>query len=340
MIIAEAGVNHNGSEDLALELIDVAAKCGADAVKFQTFSADNLVRKGAPTAEYQLRETGLADQHGMLKTLELSWESYAKLYRHCAHRQIEFMSTPFDPEAVDFLVSLGMRRIKIPSGEITNTPFLRYVARTGLPLILSTGMADLEEIGAAIEAIQIGRQAAGHKQPLAENLTILHCTSNYPAAFTDINLRAMQTIGKMYALPVGYSDHSLGESVSIAAVALGATVVEKHFTLDKGMEGPDHKASLSPEELARFVQQIRQVEYALGSDQKAPTPSELPVRALVRRSVTTSRAIRSGEILQCDDLVLQRPGGGISPADLELVQGRRAARDIGCGETLLWNDIE
>lgn len=340
MIIAEAGINHNGSEDLALQLIDVAALCGADAVKFQTFSADNLVRKGAPTAEYQLRETGSADQHGMLKNLELSWDSYEKLYQHCVRRKIEFMSTPFDAEAVDFLVKLGMQRIKIPSGEITNTPFLRYVARTGLPLILSTGMADLKEIGTAIQAIQIERQAVGHKEPLAENLTILHCTSNYPAAFTDINLRAMQTIEKVFSLPVGYSDHSLGDSVSTAAVALGATIVEKHFTLDKGMKGPDHKASLSPEELTRFVQQIRQVELALGSSEKAPTPSELPVRALVRRSVTTSRTIRSGETLHGDDLVLQRPGGGIPPAELELLPGRRAARDIGCGETLHWGDIE
>lgn len=340
MIIAEAGVNHNGSVDLALQLIDVAAQCGADAVKFQTFSADRLVSKRAPTAEYQLRETGLADQHGMLKNLELPLESYERLFEYCIDRQIEFMSTPFDTEAVDFLVKLGMKRIKIPSGEITNIPFLRYVARTGLQLILSTGMADLDEIGAAIDAIENERHAIGLKRPLSEILTVLHCTSNYPAALTDINLRAMRTIATTYSIPVGYSDHSLGDSVSTAAVALGATVIEKHFTLDKAMEGPDHKASLSPDELARFVQQIRDVELALGSDRKEPTPSELPVRALVRRSVTTARAIHTGEILRSEDLVLQRPGGGIPPVDLELVPGRRATRNIDCGETLHWDDIE
>lgn len=338
-IIAEAGVNHNGSEELALRLIETAAHCGADAVKFQTFSADKLVRKGAAKAAYQIRETGDGDQYQMLKQLELSWETYEKLYVHCEKMGVEFMSTPFDVESLALLTNLGMKRIKIPSGEITNIPFLRNIAATGLPLILSTGMADLSEIGLAIDTMSKARHAAGFEEPMADILTILHCTSNYPANFEDVNLRAMETIYKAFLLPVGYSDHTLGNSVSTAAVALGAVVIEKHFTLDRDMQGPDHKASLSPQELGEFVRMLREVELAMGSSVKAPVSNELGVRDLVRRSVTSTKAIARGQAISASDLTLQRPGYGIAPADLEKVVGRIASQDIDGGQTLEWADI-
>ena len=338
-IIAEAGVNHNGREDLALQLIETAAQCGADAVKFQTFSADKLVRKGTAKAAYQIRQTSDGDQHQMLKQLELSWATYEKLFRHCEKLGVEFMSTPFDDDALELLTSLGMKRVKIPSGEITNIPFLRVIAATGLPLILSTGMADLSEIGVAIETILKTRQASGFIEPLADVLTILHCTSNYPASYYDVNLRAMQTIADTFSLPVGYSDHTLGASVSTAAVALGAVTIEKHFTLDRGMHGPDHQASLSPDELSEFVQQLRQVELAMGSPIKAPVSNELAVRNLVRRSVTSTQALRHGQIITRSDLTLQRPGDGIAPTDLDHVVGRVAGRNIDEGQTLTWADI-
>lgn len=338
-IIAEAGVNHNGSEELALQLVDTAAACGADAVKFQTFSADKLVRPGAEKAEYQKRETGAGDQYSMLKALEMSDELHRKLVARCAERGIEFMSTPFDEEAADFLLGLGMRRIKVPSGEISNEPFLAFLGAKGVPLIVSTGMATLAEIERAVVVIAAARREAGHTGALAESLTILHCTSNYPAQCSDVNMRAMRTIADATGMPVGYSDHTLGLAVSTAAVALGATVIEKHFTLDRNMPGPDHKASLSPEELAALVRQIRDVEAALGSPVKAPTASELLVRELVRRSVTTTRQIAAGAVLTADDLVLLRPGNGIPPRELAAVVGRTASRDLPAGTTLQWQDV-
>lgn len=339
-IIAEAGVNHNGDEKLALQLVETAAACGADAVKFQTFSADKLVRPGADKAEYQKRETGSGDQHSMLKALEMSPELHRKLLARCKEVGIEFMSTPFDEDAVDFLLELGMRRIKVPSGEISNEPFLDFLASKGMPLIVSTGMATLAEIERAVAVIGAARLRAGYTGELASSLTILHCTSNYPAQCSDVNLRAMQTIADATGMPVGYSDHTLGLAVSTAAVALGATVIEKHFTLDRDMPGPDHKASLSPQELAALVRQIRDVEVALGSSVKAPTASELQVRALVRRSVTTARAVTAGSVLTADDLVLLRPGNGIEPREIGQVVGRRAARDLPTGTTLLWPDLQ
>jgi N,N'-diacetyllegionaminate synthase len=339
-IIAEAGVNHNGDEKLALQLVETAAACGADAVKFQTFSADKLVRPGADKAEYQKRETGSGDQHSMLKALEMSPELHRKLLARCKEVGIEFMSTPFDEDAVDFLLELGMRRIKVPSGEISNEPFLDFLASKGMPLIVSTGMATLAEIERAVAVIGAARLRAGYTGELASSLTILHCTSNYPAQCSDVNLRAMRTIADATGMPVGYSDHTLGLAVSTAAVALGATVIEKHFTLDRDMPGPDHKASLSPQELAALVRQIRDVEVALGSSVKAPTASELQVRALVRRSVTTARAVTAGSVLTADDLVLLRPGNGIEPREIGQVVGRRAARDLPTGTTLLWPDLQ
>jgi N,N'-diacetyllegionaminate synthase len=339
-IIAEAGVNHNGNEELALQLVDTAAACGADAVKFQTFSADKLVRAGAAKAAYQQRATGDGDQHEMLKALEMSEALHHQLVQRCQALGIEFMSTPFDTDAADFLLQLGMKRIKVPSGEITNEPFLQFLAAKGVPLIVSTGMATLEEIETAVRVIGEARGKAGFGGELADSLTILHCTSNYPAECSDVNLRAMQTIGKATGMPVGYSDHTLGVAVSTAAVALGATVIEKHFTLDRNLAGPDHKASLTPAELTTLIQQIRDVEMALGSAVKAPTASEWPIRALVRRSVTTTRPVAAGERFSDEHLVLLRPGDGIAPGELKRVVGRRASRDIPAGVTLQWQDVE
>jgi len=338
-VIAEAGVNHNGSDDLAIQLVDTAASCGADAVKFQTFTADKLVRRGVAKAAYQQAATGEGDQHSMLAALELTEAMHRTLFDRCVLRGIEFMSTPFDEDAADFLDALGMRRIKIPSGEITNHPFLRHLARKDVPLILSTGMATLAEIEDATAVIRAERAAAGLWRPLAEMLTVLHCTSNYPAAFGDVNLRAMRTIADAIQVPVGYSDHTLGIAVSTAAVALGATVIEKHFTLDKAMPGPDHKASLAPEELAAMIVQIRGVEQALGDPRKQPTAAELPVRELVRRSVTSSRDLAAGEPLQPGDVCLLRPGIGIPPSDLDLVIGRELKRPVLAGTTLHWSDF-
>jgi N,N'-diacetyllegionaminate synthase len=337
--IAEAGVNHNGSDEMAMKLVEAAARCGADAVKFQTFSAEKLVRRGAEKAEYQKRATGGGDQFSLLKALEMSPELHRKLMGRCRELGIEFMSTPFDEDAADFLLGMGMRRIKVPSGEITNLPFLEFLAQKGVPLIVSSGMATLTEIQTAVRTIDEARLKANILTPLSESLTILHCTSNYPAQCSDVNLRAMQTIAAQTGIPVGYSDHTLGIAVSTAAVAIGATVIEKHFTLDRNLPGPDHKASLTLDELTALIGQIRDVEVALGSAVKAPTASELPVRELVRRSVTSARAISAGTVLTMDDLILLRPGNGIAPCELRNVPGRTAQRDIAEGTTLQWQDL-
>ena len=337
-IIAEAGVNHNGDEALALELVEIAARCGADAVKFQTFTADKLVARGTAKAAYQSRETGDGDQHAMLKALELSQPAHERLAARCAALGIEFMSTPFDEDSVDMLLGLGMRRIKVPSGEITNLPFLRYVADKCVPLVVSTGMADMDEIGQAVALIRQIWQQRGFA-PDDTALTVLHCTSNYPAAFSDVNMRAMHTIAQGAGTPVGYSDHTEGTVIAIAAVALGATVIEKHFTIDTSMTGPDHSASLNPQELAAMVASIRAVEQAMGSATKAPTASELPIRDLVRRSATLTRDVEAGETLGASDVVLLRPGTGIPPGDLDRIHGRRTTRKLTAGATLQWSDL-
>ncbi|RYY02235.1 MAG: N-acetylneuraminate synthase [Gammaproteobacteria bacterium] len=338
--IAEAGVNHNGDDELALRLVETAALCGADAVKFQTFSADKLVQKGAEKAEYQKQSTGEGDQYSMLKKLEMSEALHYKLLNKCADLNIEFMSTPFDEEAADFLVNIGMRHIKVPSGELTNHPFLSFLAKKNLPLILSTGMATLSEISDAIDIIRGVRQECGFVEPLSKMLTILHCTSNYPAAIDDVNLLAMNTIANTFQLPVGYSDHTAGIIVSIAAVAMGATVIEKHFTLDRNLPGPDQKASLEPNELAELISRIRDVEKAFGSPVKQPNESELPIRALVRRSVTLVRNIEAGQSITSDDVKLLRPGIGIPPMDLSKVIGRSAVKSMEAGIALQWSDLK
>jgi len=329
-IIAEAGVNHDGSVDRALKLIEAAAAAGADAVKFQTFRAESVVSANTPRAEYQTRNFGEGDQLSMLRALELPEDVYPALYRRCGELGVEFMSTPFDAESAAMLVRLGMRRIKVGSGEITNLPLLRDLAALGRPLILSTGMSTLEEVGEAIRAMKL----------TPGMLTLLHCTSNYPADPEEVNLHAMATMRDAFALPVGYSDHTLGTAVSIAAVALGAVVIEKHFTLDRSAPGPDHKASLEPGDLARMIREIRAIERALGDGVKAPAPSEIAVREVARRSVTLLRAVRAGETLAAADLALRRPATGIAPRDLEQVVGRRAARALDAGAVLRWEDLQ
>lgn len=337
-VIAEAGVNHNGDEALARQLIDAAVRAGANAVKFQTFHADLLAAPSAQKAAYQQEMTGAGDQHSMLRALELPDAAYGRLAQYCAQCGIEFMSTPFDETAADMLVALGMRRIKIPSGEVTNFPFLEHLANLRRPLILSTGMSTLDEVTAATACIDTVWKRVGRPEVEAP-LTALHCTSNYPAAPADVNLRAMLTMHAALRLPVGYSDHTVGIGVALAAVALGAAVIEKHFTLDRILPGPDHRASLEPGELADLVREIRVVESALGSPIKQPTASELPVRDVVRRSVCLRRPVIAGQLLELDDLILLRPGTGIAPVDLPRVQGRRAARDMDAGTALRWDDL-
>ncbi len=325
-IIAEAGVNHDGDVDAAKALIDVAADAGADAVKFQTFSAKRLATAAAPKAAYQLKNTEATEsQVAMLQRLELSDDAHRLLQAHAKQRGIVFMSTPFDEVAADFLESLDIPLFKIPSGELTNTPFLAHVAKKGRPLILSTGMATLGEVETAVAVVR----SAG-----CTDLTVLHCTSNYPASIDDVNLRAMQTMGAALGVKVGYSDHTLGIEVSLAAVALGAVVVEKHFTLSKLRAGPDHAASLEPAELAALVRGIRTVERALGDGVKAPKAAEREVAQVARKSVVASRAIAAGAVLVADDLVMRRPGTGLSAQFLPLLVGRVVRRAVDEGELL------
>ena len=352
-IIAEAGVNHNGSLDLARELIDVAAEAGADAVKFQTFRADALVTETAPKAAYQRETTDAAEsQYAMLKALELSEADHDALVAHCREREIQFLSTPFDEASLDFLVErFGMPRIKVPSGEITNGPLMLRAARTGRPIILSTGMSTLGEIEQALGVLAFGYTAAPEATPgrvafarayasdggqavLRERVTVLHCTTAYPTPFSDVNLRAMDTIRSAFGGPVGYSDHTVGLAVPIAAVARGAALVEKHFTLDRSMPGPDHRASLEPGELAAMVQGIREVEVALGRTVKAPTPEELDNLAVVRKSLVAGAPVSEGEVFGEDTLAVRRPGTGLSPMRYWDVLGTAAARPFARGEEI------
>ena len=321
LIIAEAGVNHNGDIDLAKQLIDVAADADADYVKFQTFSADRLVTKSAAKAEYQRQSSDSSEsQFEMLKRLELSVEMHLELIEHCEHRSIKFLSTGFDIQSVDLLVGLGLNLIKIPSGEITNLPFLRYIGSLGLPVILSSGMSTMKEIA---DALLILEQTG---LPRAQ-ITVLHCTTEYPTPMDEVNLRAMNSIRNTLGVAVGYSDHTLGIEVSVAAVALGASVIEKHFTIDRSLPGPDHKASLDPVELGAMVKAIRNVEVALGSDVKEPTISEIKNIRIVRKSILAGRKIEIGEILSASNLVVKRPGDGVSPMHWDHLIGQIASRE-------------
>lgn len=336
-VIAEAGINHNGSEELALRLVEAAAATGADAVKFQTFSADKLCRPGTEKAAYQKCSSSGEDQHSMLRGLELPRAAYEQLYARADELGIEFMSTPFDEESADMLLDLGMRRLKIPSGELTNLPFLHYIGGKNVPVILSTGMATLEEVREAVDALRAARSQ--HNSWREGDLTLLHCTSSYPAPLEDVNLRAMQTLHRTFGLPVGYSDHTAGTRVAVAAVAAGAAVIEKHMTLDHDLPGPDHRASLDVEEFAEMVREIRTVEVILGSDEKKPSDGELPIRDLMRRSVVLRRSLSAGDQIAETDVVLLRPGYGIPPKDLFNLIGCRVAYDLPAGHVLAWSDV-
>lgn len=328
IIIAEAGVNHNGDLDLARQLIGAAAAAGADMVKFQTFNANRQVTRTAQKADYQTQTTDSKEsQHAMLHRLELTEAMHKELIAHCTTRNIGFFSTGFDIESVDLLVSLGQDHFKIPSGEITNLPYLRHIGQLGKKVILSTGMATLGDIEAAIEVLE----QAG--TPRAK-LTVLHCTTEYPTPMHEVNLRAMQSIHAAFGVAVGYSDHTQGIEVAIAAAAMGATVIEKHFTLDRNLPGPDHQASLEPDELKAMVAAIRNIETALGDGIKRLTPSEARNKLIVRKSLVASRAIKVGEVFSAQNITTKRPGTGISPMRWDEVVGRKALRDFAVDELI------
>jgi N,N'-diacetyllegionaminate synthase len=328
LIIAEAGVNHNGSLEMAKQLIVAAREAGADVIKFQSFNADRLVTKDAQKAEYQKQNSGEHEsQYQMLKRLELSESMHRELIVYSLQKEISFFSTGFDTESVDMLVSLGQTRFKIPSGEITNLPYLRHIGALGYPVILSTGMAKLGEIEAALDVLQI----AGCPR---DNITVLHCTTEYPTPMREVNLRAMQNIGQTLGVAVGYSDHTAGYEVAVAAVALGATVIEKHFTLDRQLPGPDHQASLEPQELKAMVNAIRNIEAALGDGIKRPTTSEQKNKAIVRKSLVASQEIQAGDILSLDNIAVKRPGSGISPMRIDEILGRKATRNYVIDELI------
>ena len=327
-ISAEIGINHNGDMSLAKKLIDVAVESGADLVKFQTFSADRLATPEAQKADYQIAATESSEtQHEMLGRLELTENMHVELIDYCSKRDIGFFSTGFDIESVDFLVSLGICRFKIPSGEITNLPYLRHIGQFNKSIILSTGMATMGDIEAAIDVLE----KAGTERSL---ITLLHCTTEYPTPMKEVNLRAMTNMQAAFGVAVGYSDHSEGIEVAIAAAALGATVIEKHFTLDKKLPGPDHNASLEPDELRVMVTAIRNIEVALGDGIKRLMPSELMNKQVARKSIVASKAIKAGEIFSSSNMTAKRPGTGISPMNWDAVMGHKAPKDFDTDELI------
>ena len=322
-IIAEAGVNHNGDSKLAHQLVDAAAQSGADAVKFQAFKAERLSSESAPKADYQLKTTNVAEsQQEMLQRLELSSRCHQELLESCKKKKILFLSTPFDEERANMLEKLDIVAFKIPSGEITNLSFLEHVARKGKPLIVSTGMSTLGEVEKAVHTIL----KTGNQQ-----LVLLHCVSNYPANPTDVNLKSIGTLANAFKLPVGYSDHTLGIEISLAAVAMGAVIIEKHFTLDRTLPGPDHQASLEPAELTKLVKGIRKVESAMGNGLKAPADSEKKNALVVRKSLVAANDITAGSELTEEFLVPKRPGSGLPPDMHRYLVGRRVKQDIKAG---------
>ena len=332
-IIAEAGVNHNGDLAMALQLCDAAKNAGADAVKFQTFRAEDLVVRGAPTAQYQARQTGYQDQFLMLQRLELSEAQHQRIKAHCDQIGIEFFSTPFSVEAVDMLVELGVSRLKLSSGELTHRALVEHAAATQLPLILSTGMGTMDEI---IEAVGWVRGARGD----LHDVVVLHCTSAYPAPDSALNLTAIRSMSGDLALEIGYSDHSSGIEASLSAVALGALVIEKHLTLDVTLPGPDHSASLEPLEFAQMVKSIRRISAMLGDGIKAPLAEELDTARVARRSVVAGLDIAAGEIVTAEKLLCRRPATGIAPRNLPELIGKRALAAISAGSVLQWSDFE
>jgi len=331
-VIAEAGVNHNGDTETARQLIAAAADAGADAVKFQTFNVDRLLTRDAPKAEYQIGQTGAGQsQYDMLAALQLDESAHRVLQTHCEARGIIFLSSPFDEQSMDFLVGLDVPALKIPSGELTNLSYLAHAAQCGLPLIVSTGMATLAEVEDAVAIIR----GAGNEQ-----FVLLHCLSDYPADPSEINLRAMATMAAAFQAPIGYSDHSLGDCVTLAAVALGACVIEKHFTLDRTMPGPDHQASLEPDQLAVMIAGIRAVELALGDGVKRPQTSELSTAAVARKSLVAACDIAAGVTLDKNMVAIMRPGTGLAPGRLADVLGRRARKPLVKGALLVLDDLE
>jgi N,N'-diacetyllegionaminate synthase len=327
-IIAEAGVNHNGDLEIAKKLIDAAKDCGADAVKFQTFKAEKLVSKKAEKAEYQKNTTDYKEsQYEMIKKLELSYENHKTLRSYCSEKGIQFLSSPFDLESIDLLSELGLEILKVPSGEITNLPYLSKIGKLNKKVIISTGMTNLGEIEDALNII-ISNGTSKDK------ITILHCNTEYPTPYEDVNLKAMLTIKNAFNVRVGYSDHTQGIEVPIAAVAIGAEVIEKHFTLDNNMEGPDHKASLEPKELKKMVNSIRNIEKSLGDGNKKLSPSESKNINVVRKSIVASKTIKKGEILNEENLSVKRPGNGISPMRWNEIIGQTAKKDFDIDEMI------
>lgn len=336
LIIAEAGVNHNGSISTAKKLIDVACEAGVDFVKFQTFKADKLVTKSAAQAEYQKKNLGIetGSQFEMLKKLELSHDDHLELIDYCSSRNIHFFSTAFDVSGLEYLDSLGFSMFKVPSGELTNYPYLKKLAEFGKPVILSTGMANLVEIEEAINVLISDKLKK-------DDITVLHCNTEYPTPYSDVNLKAMKSIHEHFHVDVGYSDHTLGIEVPIAAVALGATVIEKHFTLDRNLPGPDHRASLEPKELSEMVKAIRNISKAIEGDGiKRPSSSELKNIGIARKSIHVIRDLKMGTELKDHHLVALRPGNGISPMEWQNVIGKKLTRDVACHEKLSPSDIE
>jgi len=326
LVIAEGGVNHNGSLERALRLVDAAAEAGADVIKFQTFDSKEVVSPVAAKAAYQMQTTGAGEsQLDMVRKLELPPGDFATLNRHSRERGLLFLSTPFDRGSVDLLQNLDIVAFKIASGEVTNIPFLTYVAKQGKPVILSTGMSDLDEVAAAVEAVR----AVGNNE-----LALLHCVSNYPALASSANLRAMKTLEDRFGVPVGYSDHTEGIEVSLAAATLGACIVEKHFTLDRTLPGPDHRASLEPRELAALIRGIRTIEAALGDGRKVPAVEELNTAAVARRSLVAACDLAAGTVLTVDNIAILRPGTGLPPSALPSVVGRRLREAISAGTLL------
>jgi len=335
LIIAEAGVNHNGDVELAKKLIDIAANAGVDYVKFQTFKSEKLASKAAIKAEYQIKNTKESNtsQVDMLRKLELKKEVYPILMEHCKKKYVKFLSSPFDEESVDFLASMEIPIFKIPSGEITNYPYLKKIGMLNKEVILSTGMCDMNDIKAAIDLLV----TSGTPK---EKISVLHCNTEYPTPMKDVNLNAMLTIKKELGVNVGYSDHTIGIEVPVAAVAMGATIIEKHFTIDKTMFGPDHKASLEPNELKEMVHAIRNIEEALGDGKKQPSYSEQKNMAIARKSIHFLKKMKKGDIINESDLVMKRPGDGISPMKVNEIVGKILKHSVEADDVLKWENLK
>lgn len=330
-VIAEAGVNHNGDIDTAKEMICRAKEADCDCVKFQTFFADDLVTKEAPQAQYQVLNLGKREsQYDMLKRLELGEEAFSILKEQCEKNDIEFMSTPFDQKSVDILERVGIKRYKMSSGDITNKPLLEYVALKNKPVIISTGMSTLQEVKDAVEWVE----GMGNT-----DISLLHCTSNYPAPYAEVNMNAMVTMMRNFSYPIGYSDHTKGYEIPIMAVSMGACIIEKHFTLDKNMPGPDHKASLDYNELKKMVSQIRHIEDAFGDGEKRPVKSEMSTREVARKSIVLACSMKTGEMIKEENLAVKRPGNGLAPSEIQRIIGRRMLRDMEKDDMIRWTDI-